>query len=208
MQQSKIKSDSSRGTANWVKWKACPHALSDYIHCTRMLLFRYWWYFGPLMHCDVGMTQRPGAPPQKATSCASTQVKPRCCHQGSRDCSQTKYSWALNLQSSYVFMWTSTAMQRKCSWAMPHYRNKELQQVLELGLKGRINKEEPFLFIAFPKASYTSRHSIPCPNQDNCLCSLSWQQSLAIRSLCCPSWLHRPLASFQECTATGILSIF
>lgn len=84
--------------------------------------------------------------------------------------------------------------------------NKPL--MADLGLKERSNKEEPFLFIAFPKASYTSRHSIPCPNQDDCLCALSWQQSLAIRPLCCPSWLHSPLASFQECTATGILSIF
>lgn len=75
MQYSKIKSDSSRGLANseWSE-KLVPTALSDYIHCTRMLLFRYWRYCGPLMHYGhmVGMIHRPRVPPQNATSCLNT----------------------------------------------------------------------------------------------------------------------------------------
>jgi len=55
-----------------------------------------------------------------------TQVKPWCYHQGSRDHSQSKFSWALHLQSPQLFMWTNIAMQRKHLWALPHYRNKEL----------------------------------------------------------------------------------
>lgn len=120
-------------------------ALSVYIHCTGMLLFRYWWYCGPLMRCDhtLGMIQRPWVLPEKAISCAATQVKPWCYHQGSRDCSQLKFSWALNLQSSQLFMWTKLPCKGKVYELYHKTRSSNRSFEADLGLKGRTNKEEP-----------------------------------------------------------------
>lgn len=100
-------------------------------------------------------------------------------------------------------------MRRKHLWALLCYRNKELWQVLcgRSGLRRKNQrgaKSKPFAFIAFPKASYTSRCSISCPRGDGCLHTLSCPQSSAIRLLCGRSGVHSPLASFQECTATDI----